>query len=271
MPTKTPNKKITADNKSIYHRFEIEGRRDERNSTDEKSIYTDVVMLTERTTANGWITLISGLNIPKKNRLNIQLPLFYNHNKYDKVPIGGAYNIKKTTVTVEGETVKAIVGDFEIRRDNDEAIRVDNSIINGYTKGVSIGAHAIKYEVEDIIDDEGKYIDSILRVAEADLYELSVVYDPADDAALIKAMREEYKASKEPEDKPDETSTEETIQEELDKVEDEIEEADEEAEEAEDEMSAVKELTKEQKNVIARKVAKQIGNVAYKSALKALK
>ena len=235
------NNNNNMDKKILYNQIQFTAQIDKTKSNDEKSVYTDVVFNAERVNQNGWVAQLENIDIPDKNSKGIQVPLFFNHDD-GAIPIGGAYDIQLATRDIDGEQVKAFVGSFEISRTSERGKEIDDSIQNGYTKGVSVGIASEEMDVEEVRDDEGNYMHSVVVITKGRLYELSVTPLPADSATLIKAMIDEKQKEK------------------MDQIKKDVETAQEEV------IDMVQGLSKEQKREIARTVSKSV----YKAFLNRL-
>ena len=247
---KAVSKDTTIDDTKLFNRVSIEARRDEKASDDDKSVYKDVVMMTDETNSNGWKVEVKGVNIPKANRQGIQIPVYFEHNSRD-IAIGGAYNIQKTKDKIGGVEMSVIKGDFEIDRSTEKGVQVDNSIIKGYTKGVSVGMHIVEDTLEEAQDSDGNPSGYSWTINKADLYEVSATADPAYDKALIKARTERHETSKyTPQEPPQEEEEDDNPDREV----------------PEPVPAMARKITDEDKKAIARSIAKTV----YKSALREL-
>ena len=196
-------------------------------------------MITEQPTGNNWYPVIKGVEIPKANNKGMVVPLYYNHEDR-AVPFGAAYDVKKKVVKDEkGKSIKALVGSFEIDRNNEEGKRIDDGIQNGYIGGVSVGMIGEQYDIEEEKDKKGNVVHTVLVLIKSKLDELSITPHPADINALIKAQQNEK-------------NKEQTKQ----KV---------------DEVKKVKQLTERDTKEIARKISQKMSREIYTQCIEALK
>ena len=168
--------------------IKVKAVRDNRASTDDISVYRDVVFLSEQPNKNNWMAVVDGIDIPQENSKGKEAPLFFNHQDL-AIPIGAIYNTRKEVQA----GVPVLVGDFEINRTTQQGKEIDDAVQNGYLDSVSIGLSSQNYEFVDVTGQEGEIVDVLVRVLSATLDEVSIVADPADAGAdmSIKAMKDE--------------------------------------------------------------------------------
>jgi HK97 family phage prohead protease len=114
-------------------------------------------------------------SLKRYRKENRSISLYYNHQTYDKLPIG----------IIDPKTIKYIDGKWmiegQINRKTDDGNNIYWLMKQGALSDLSIGASVIDYE-----DDEDK---NILYLKQLELWEVSIVGEPANPKAMVDIVK----------------------------------------------------------------------------------